>query len=80
MDAYKLDNETHVGHSWSDGHTRNMKCDHKLQEKDINLMRSKNLSKFMAFEEISKSLHSTIGLYRRSLKQQSELKSILFIN
>jgi hypothetical protein len=52
MDAYKLDNETHVGHSWSDGHTRNMKCDHKLQEKDINLMRSKNLSKFMAFKKL----------------------------
>lgn len=30
MDAYKVDNETRAGHSWSDGRTRNMKHDHKL--------------------------------------------------
>lgn len=32
-DAYKVDNETHAGHSWNNGHTRNMKYDHKLHKR-----------------------------------------------
>lgn len=33
MGAYKLDSVTHVAHSSIYGHTRNMKCDHKLPPK-----------------------------------------------
>lgn len=33
MDAYKLDSGTHESHSWICAHTKNMKYDHKLEQK-----------------------------------------------
>lgn len=34
MDAYKLDSGTHENHSWIFAHTKNMKYDHKLEQKE----------------------------------------------
>lgn len=75
IDSYILDIETPADNSLNYRHTRNSICDHKLQierKKDWELITLITYS--YIFLENNGALHSTMGLYNRSLHNENKVK------